>query len=149
MPTTIDDETPEQVAKPAVDLTQFDDADAAGDWGLFLRRCRFVDGNPVIETSESIALKQRFCLAYLGNRAQALGGVYMRSRPSVFTPAFVERLAAENASKRFKRYPWLERLIDLLQQLDHDQYVDPSQPDCVVVDQRRPQRLRLVPNLPA
>ncbi len=149
MQMTINEEAPILLEKPAVDFAQFDDADAAGDWGLFLRRCKFVDGNPIIETSESMVLKQRFCLAYLGNRAQALGGVYMRARPSVFTPAYVERLAAENAKKRFARYPWLERLIDLLQQLDHDQYVDPSQPASPAVNQQLQQRLRLVPNLPA
>ena len=149
MQMTINEETPDLMAKAPVDLAQFDDADAAGDWGLFLRRCKYVDSNPVIESRESIVLKQRFCLAYLGRRAQALGGVYMRARPSVFTPAYIERLATENAKKRFARYPWLERLINLLQQLDHDQYVDASQNSCVAVDLQLQQRLRLVPNLPA
>ncbi|MBC7513920.1 MAG: hypothetical protein H7234_05725 [Herminiimonas sp.] len=149
MATTINEEAVDLEAEQSVDATPFDDADAAGDWGLFRRRCKFIDNNPVIETQESIRLKQHLCLAYLGSRAQTVGGVYMRARPSVFTPAYVERLAAENASRRFARYPWLERLIELLQQLDHDQYADPSQPACVVVNKQLHRRLRLVPNLPA
>ncbi len=70
----------------------------------------------------------------------------MRSRPSVFTPPYVERMANENASKRFKRYPWLERLIHLLQQLDQDQYQSTSQQANIVMHQKPPQRLQVVPN---
>ena len=99
-----------------------DDAAAAGDWGLFRRRCGYIDANKEIDRESAISLKRRFGLAYLGRRAQLLGGVYMRTRPSVFTPAFVERMAAENAGRRFKRYPWLEKLVQLQQQLDQDQY---------------------------
>lgn len=149
MPTMTTEETTDLVANQPAEDAQGNDADAAGDWGLFLRRCKFIERNSVIETDESIKLKQRLCLAYLGTRAQAVGGVYMRARPSVFTPAYVARLAGENASRRFARYPWLERLIELLQQLDHDQYVDSSRSACVVLDEPLHQRLRLVPNLPA
>lgn len=149
MVTTMNEESAELVAEQAVDTTPFDDADAAGDWGLFLRRCKFIDSNSMVDTQESIKLKQRVCLAYLGSRAQAAGGVFMRARPSVFTPAYVERLAAGNAGRRFARYPWLERLTELLQQIDQDQYADSSQPACVVVNEQLHQRLRLVPNLPA
>lgn len=149
MPTTINEKAMDLVADQQVDVAQFEDADAVGDWGLFLRRCKFVDTNPSIDMSESIKLKRCFCLAYLGTRAQAAGGVYMQSRPSVFTPAYVERFAAENTSKRFARYPWLERLIGLLQQLDHDQYVEVSPSACMVVNEHVHQRLRLVPTQPA
>ncbi len=129
---------------PSVDFPEFDDTAAAGDWGLFRRRCTFVDASPVIDLHDALTLKRRFSLAYLGNRAQAFGGVYMRARPSVFTPAFVERMAAENAEKRFTRYPWLQRLIDLLQQLDQDQYLNAPQATNLIAGQKR-QHLHVVP----
>ena len=112
------DSAPPVVADPPA----FDDAAAAGDWALFQRRCRFASASPIIDAALRTTLKRRFCLAYLGSRAQVHGGVYMRSRPSVFTPAYVERMAADNAARRFERYPWLERLTALLQQLDQEQY---------------------------
>ena len=149
MRTTITEDAIKPGATQSLDAGQFDDAEAAGDWGLFLQRCRCIETDPLIKTSESIRLKQRVCLAYLGSRAQASGGVYMRARPSVFTAAYVERLTADNASKRFGRYPWLERLIELLHQLDHDQYVGVTEHARLVVNPLLHQRLRLVPNLPA
>ena len=124
---------------------EFDDTTAAGDWYMFRHRCAFVDASPIISISDTISLKRRFCLAYLGGRAQASGGVYMRSRPSVFTPAFVEKLANSNAKTRFSRYPWLERLINLLQQLDQDQYLGESQGSSLLVGQKPRQRLHVVP----
>jgi hypothetical protein len=128
----------------SADFSEIDDERAAGDWGLFQRRCAFVDGSAIIDNHDAAVLKRRFCLAYLGQRAQALGGVYMRLRPSVFTPSFIENLAADNASKRFARYPWLERLIALLQQLDQDQYMTSSLQGNIM-SSPRPQHLYVVP----
>ena len=149
MRTTITEDATKSGATQPFDAAHFENAEAAGDWGLFLHRCKCIEADPLIETSQSIKLKQRVCLAYLGSRAQAAGGVYMRARPSVFTAAYVERLTADNANKRFGRYPWLERLIDLLQQLDHDQYIGSTEHARLVVNPLLHQRLRLVPNLPA
>ena len=133
------------VCAPANEYPEIDDTAAVGDWHMFQHRCAFVDASPIISVSDAIALKRRFGLAYLGGRAQACGGVYMRARPSVFTPPFVEKLASANAVARFARYPWLERLIDLLQQLDQDQYRSDSQSGNVSVSQRPRQRLHVVP----
>lgn len=133
---TTSENNEDPVQDAAVDFSEIDDESAAGDWGLYQRRCAFVGGSPVIDNHDAVALKRRFCLAYLGQRAQALGGVYMRLRPSVFTPTFIEKLAAENATKRFTRYPWLERLIALLQQLDQDQYMSSPQQGNIVSTSR-------------
>lgn len=134
----------EMAQAPPAEFSECDDAAAAGDWGLFQRRCAFVAGNALIDARDRVALKRRFCLAYLGHRAQAHGGVYMGARPSVFTPAYVERMAADNASQRFSRYPWLERLIGLLQQLDQDQYVNAPQQGRVTPGPKR--QLHVVTN---
>ena len=141
----VTENNPEPASPAMAACAAFDDAAAVGDWHMFCHRCAFVDASPVIGTSDAITLKRRFGLAYLGGRAQACGGVYMRARPSVFTPSFVEKLASANAATRFARYPWLERLIDLLQQLDQDQYLDEPKVNKVPVGQRPRQRLYVVP----
>lgn len=120
-----------------------DDGTAAGDWGLFLRRRSYIEANQGIDAASAIRLKRRFSLAYLGNRAQVQGGVYLRAKPSVFTPAFVERMAADNAGSRYKRYPWLEKLIQLQQQLDQDQYRTLSLESTIMPGARR--HLHMVP----
>lgn len=131
------------------DIPEFDDAAAAGDWDLFRRRCRFVEASTIISTQDALGLKQRFALAYMGTRAQAAGGVYMRLRPSVFTPAFIEQLSSDNSAARFARYPWLERLLHLLQQLDQDQYANAAPHGNIVSFVRRFPKLQSVPATPA
>jgi hypothetical protein len=130
-------------AVPALETPEIDDSRAAGDWGLYQRRCGYIDGNKGIERAAALALKRRFSLAYLGGRAQLAGGVYMRTRPSVFAPEFVERMALENASRRYKRYPWLEQLTQLQLQLDQDQYRSAPQQSTILATARR--HLHVVP----
>ena len=129
---------------PPADVPEFDDTAAAGDWGLYGRRCRFIAANPAISAADAMVLKRRFALAYLGHRAQVRGGVYLRSRPSVFTPSLIDKLAEENTRARYARYPWLERLTQLLQQLDQDQYAADAQPGARLARPR--QKLQVVPN---
>ena len=128
-----------------LEVPDFDDDAAAGDWGLFLRRCSYISANQGIDGAAALALRRRFGLAYLGGRAQMQGGVYMRARPSVFTPLFVEKIAADNARRRYKRYPWLEKLIQLQQQLDQDQYRTLSPETTIAPGIRR--HLHMVPTL--
>ena len=130
-----------------VELPEFDDDAAAGDWGLYRRRCTFIDVNPAINSADAAALKCRFALTYLGHRAQLRGGVYLRLRPSVFTPSLIEKLAEENTRARYTRYPWLERLMQLLLQLDQDQYAADSQHGNLAKPSRPRQKLQIVPNL--
>lgn len=131
---------------PSVEFPEFDDAVAAGDWGVYGRRCTFIAANPAINSMDAVILKRRFGLAYLGHRAQLRGGVYLRSRPSVFTPDLIEKLALENTRARYARYPWLERLTQLLLQLDQDQYAADAQHGNVVKPARPRHKLHIVPN---
>ena len=134
---------------PAAELPEFEDHAAAGDWGLYLRRCMFIAANPAVTPAEAAVLKRRVALAYLGRRAQLHGGVYLRSRPSVFTPALIEKLAEDNSRLRYQRYPWLERLTQLLQQLDQDQYAADAPTSHAAKLSRPRQKLQVVPNAAA
>lgn len=132
-----------------VELPEFDDDAAAGDWGLYRRRCTFITTNPAINSADAAGLRRRFGLAYLGHRAQSRGGVYLRLRPSVFTPSLIEKLAEENTRARYARYPWLERLTLLLLQLDQDQYAADAQHGNLAKPLRPRQKLQVVPNVVA
>ncbi len=132
---------------PPVESPQFDDDTAAGDWGLYGRRCAFIVANPAMTAVDATRLKRRFALAYLGQRAQLRGGVYLRSRPSVFTATLIDQLAEENTRARYARYPWLERLMQLLQQLDQDQYAADSHGGNLIQHARPRQKLQIVPNV--
>ena len=131
---------------PSAELPEFDDHAAAGDWGMYLRRCMFIAANPAVKAADAMVLKRRIALAYLGQRAQTRGGVFLRSRPSVFTPELIEKLAVENARSRYARYPWLEQLTQLQQQLDHDQYKADAPIGTAVKPARPRQKLQVVPN---
>ena len=128
-----------------VEFPAVDDSAAAGDWALFRRRCKFIESNSSLDAGYALALKQRFALAYLANRAQVAKGVYLRLRPSVFSPVFIEQLAQDNMKARYARYPWLERLTQLLQQLDSDQYSADAQHASMVATPRPRPALRVVP----
>lgn len=130
---------------PGAEHPEFNDAAAAGDWGNYRRRCLFIDRSKSMDQSAALDLKRRFARAYLGMRAQAAGGVYMRTRASVLTPAYLEELAGKNMTARFARYPWLERLIQLLLQLEQDQYSYQSEPASMEATTRPRQRLQVVP----
>jgi hypothetical protein len=108
----------ETVVKEALGL-QVDVAE--GDWIAYKRWT-------ALEAPESgIALKRyenkveylRTCaLAYLGRRAQLHGGVCSRTQPRVLTSVFIAKLEGSNRAERFRRYPWLETLLNLLAEID-------------------------------
>lgn len=60
-------------------------------------------------------------LAYLGRRAQLHGGVCSRTQPRVLTSAFITKLEGANRTERFRRYSWLETLLNLLAEIDRIQ----------------------------
>jgi hypothetical protein len=101
---------------------EFNDEQAAGNWELLLQRSAFVNASSTFSSADKLALKRRFSLAYLGPRAQFMGGVYTSTQPSVFTPAVISRLERGNTAKRFERYPWLYQLVQILQKLDQNQH---------------------------
>ena len=101
---------------------EFHDEQAVGNWELFLQRSAFVNTSSAFSSTDALALKRRFSLAYLGPRAQLMGGVYTSTQPSIFTPAVINKLECGNTAKRFERYPWLYQLVQILKKLDQNQH---------------------------
>lgn len=69
----------------------------------------------------NVAYQRTCALAYLGKRAQLHGGVCSRTQPRVLTSSFITTLEATNRTERFRRYPWLETLLNLLAQIERIQ----------------------------
>ncbi len=88
-----------------------------GDWQAYVRLLGTIDTTKA-SRPESLAAKRKCALAYLGKRAQSQGGIYSKSTPRILTPQFILLLQAENCTQRFKRYPWLERLVKLWAEIE-------------------------------
>jgi hypothetical protein len=69
----------------------------------------------------NVAYLRSCALAYLGRRAQLHRGVCSRTQPRVLTSAFIAKLEGANRTERFRRYPWLETLLNLLAEIDRIQ----------------------------
>jgi hypothetical protein len=95
-----------------------------GDWTAY-RQCTsdaLYQNAVFLENYGGILGYRRQCaLAYLGRRAQLHGGVCSRTQPRVLTLAFVADMGARNRAERFRRYPWLEKLLNLLAEIDRVQ----------------------------
>lgn len=112
-----------RTARPDVETADaIDDASAAGDWGIFKRRCAFLDATRVLAVQQNIEAKRHYALAYLGDRAQLRGGVYRPNKPTVFTEQVVTALGKRNTATRNARYPWLAQMMALIAALDDAQY---------------------------
>jgi hypothetical protein len=68
-----------------------------------------------------LGYRRKCALAYLGRRAQLHGGVCSRTQPRILTDAFVADMGERNRSERFRRYPWLEKLLNLLAEIERVQ----------------------------
>jgi hypothetical protein len=91
------------------------------DWRAYLHACREISQSAAIDKRKMMELKRACALAYLGKRAQNEGGVYSKTRVRILTPEFVQLIARSNTTLRFKRYPWLERMLALLDEIDQVQ----------------------------
>ncbi len=91
------------------------------DWRAYMSACREISANPELDVREMLTLKRACALVYLGRRAQNEGGVYSKTRVRILTPEFVQLMAKTNIALRFKRYPWLERLLALMDEIDQVQ----------------------------
>lgn len=90
---------------------------AEGDWPAYVSACGKIDAT--FEGQAEVLSSKRACaLAYLGRRAQRHGAVYSKSRPRILTSQTIASLEASNRTQRFKRYPWLERLLTLLAEIE-------------------------------
>lgn len=95
-----------------------------GDWAAYQRWITLAtaEGSSARKSYESeVAYLQACALAYLGRRAQLHGGVCSRTQPRVLTLAFTAKLEAANRTERFRRYPWLETLLNLLAEIERIQ----------------------------
>ncbi|HWT72111.1 MAG TPA: hypothetical protein VN361_07995 [Oxalicibacterium sp.] len=94
-----------------------------GDWNSYLHQiaARRAPADLSDDADELIDYKRRCALAYLGKRAQLHGGVYSRTRPRILTPETITELRESNLAKRYARYPWLEKLLALMSEIERIQ----------------------------
>jgi len=92
-----------------------------GDWHAYLSASNMIESATAEQIEERLQAKRRLALTYLGKRAQAEGAVYSRSESRVLTPQLQQKLASTNQSVRYQRYPWLERLMSLLNEIENAQ----------------------------
>ena len=93
-----------------------------GDWDAYQRHSRQCDSKDLADDNDNLTAYRRQCaLAYLGKRAQLHGGACSKMQYRTFTPRFILELGDSNKSQRFSRYPWLEKMIDLIAEIEREQ----------------------------
>ncbi len=93
-----------------------------GDWGAYQRHSKIFCEADFVTSNGSLNTFRRQCaLAYLGKRAQLYGGACSKTQHRTFTPRFLVELGMANESRRFGRYPWLGKLIDLIAEIEREQ----------------------------
>lgn len=94
-----------------------------GDWTAYLHHISMHHDNKNLASRYGglIAYKRHCAMAYLGKRAQVHGGVYSRTQPRTLTPQFIADLEARNKAQRYQHYPWLEKLQNLLAEIERIQ----------------------------
>ena len=95
-----------------------------GDWVAYKRWMAREEPESCIAFKSyetEIAYFRACAFAYLGRRAQLHGGVCSRTQLRVLTSAFIAKLGGANQTERFRRYPWLETLLNLLAEIDRIQ----------------------------
>ena len=105
-----------------INLKSIDVEIEEGDWDAYQRFSNPCCSKNFVTRHESlIAYRQQCALAYLGKRAQFYGGVCSKMHARIFTPHFILELNAANKAQRFSRYPWLEKLVDLIAEIEREQ----------------------------
>ena len=97
---------------------------AEGDWVSYKRWIAREEPESIIafQSYDAETAYFRACaLAYLGRRAQLHGGVCSRTQPRILTSAFIANFEGANRNERFRRYPWLETLLNLLAEIERIQ----------------------------
>jgi hypothetical protein len=116
--------------KPEISTEFFVPENREGDWAGYLDRVS--DRNKTAYFSnvpyEVLAYKRQCAFAYLGKRAQLHGGVCTKT-PRVLTEQLVAELEKSNRAKRYARYPWLEKLINLMAEIERIQDQQISSPN--------------------
>lgn len=105
-----------------------------GDWHTYQQHVtRPPSDRDVIDYFGSINKYRRMCaLAYLGRRAQHHGGVCSKAHPRILTVQFIADMAENNKTQRYIRYPWLEKLLDLMAEIERIQDAISNAPNNVI-----------------
>ena len=91
----------------------------SGDWHAYKNS---IDNSAAIDDAASrLTQRRQAALAYLGSRAQLVGGVYNSASPTVFTAQAIQELSAKNRERRDATYPWLAELLAIMDALQNDQ----------------------------
>ncbi|MFC3111442.1 hypothetical protein ACFOFO_26465 [Undibacterium arcticum] len=95
----------------------------AGDWKAYIHHITgHHDNKDFVSCYGGVVAYQRQCaMAYLGKRAQLHGGVCSRTQPRILTPQCIADLDIKNKAQRYQRYPWLEKLLNLLAEIERIQ----------------------------
>jgi hypothetical protein len=93
-----------------------------GDWSAYKQYSSQCSNKNMSPSKDNLTVYRRQCaLAYLGKRAQFYGGACNKIQPRILTPRFIMELDATNKTRRFERYPWLEKMINLIAEIERDQ----------------------------
>lgn len=105
-----------------------------GDWHAYQQHvARPPSDRDLVDYFGSIGKYRRMCaLAYLGRRAQHHGGVCSSAHPRILTGQFVADMAEHNRTQRYIRYPWLEKLLDLMAEIERIQDAISNAPNNVI-----------------
>ena len=88
-----------------------------GDWQAYQERIAERHHIRFDDKATLIAYERQCAFAYLGKRAQKHGGVYSK-KPRILAPEVVARLEENNRAKRYARYPWIEKLLKLMAEIE-------------------------------
>jgi hypothetical protein len=94
-----------------------------GDWKAYLHHITgHHDNKDFVSCYGGVGAYKRQCaMAYLGKRAQLHGGVCSSTQPRILTPQCIADLDTKNKAQRYQRYPWLEKLLNLLAEIERIQ----------------------------
>lgn len=90
-----------------------------GDWQAYLELTagKHSGTKNLPDVKVLVEYKRQCAFAYLGKRAQKQGGVCSK-KPRILAPEVIARLEENNRAKRFARYPWMEKLLKLMAEIE-------------------------------
>lgn len=101
-----------------------------GDWQAYLARTvdMYSDTHEFSDLAILAEYKRQCAFDYLGKRAQKQGGVCSK-KPRILTAEVVARLEESNRTKRYARYPWIEKLLKLMAEIERLQEENAGSPN--------------------
>lgn len=101
-----------------------------GDWQAYLARTvdMYSDTHELADLEILAEYKRQCAFDYLGKRAQKQGGICSK-KPRVLSAEVVARLEESNRAKRYARYPWIEKLLKLMAEIERLQEENAGSPN--------------------